>query len=81
MGTFSTCYMIRRWLMYCTMPRWHLIFVYSNEPPETLLQHPPTFLTDLDLPTALTPARTTGLAHIHLKMKQLALLVVIKKNR
>lgn len=54
-----------------------LIFVYSGEPPEILLKHPPTFLTDLNL--SLTPARSNGLSHIHLRMKQLALLSLVKR--
>lgn len=48
-----------------------LIFVYSGEPPQTALLHPPAFLSDLSL--SLTPARSNGLFHIHLRMKQLAL--------
>ncbi|HSX10555.1 MAG TPA: SufE family protein [Chlamydiales bacterium] len=48
-----------------------LIHVYSGETPETILTSPPTFLTDLQL--TISPNRSNGLAHIHLRMKQLAL--------
>jgi cysteine desulfuration protein SufE len=56
-----------------------LISVYSEEPPETLLQCPPTFLPDLGLLTSLSPGRSNGLAHIHLRMKQEAAKTLILK--
>lgn len=50
-----------------------LLAVYNGETPETLLTCPPQFLSELGLLGQLSPNRSNGLAHIHLKMKQLAL--------
>lgn len=50
-----------------------LISVYNGEPPETLLQHSPTFLEELGISTSLSPGRSNGLSSIHLRMKQEAL--------
>ncbi len=50
-----------------------LINVYSGEPPETILKCPPSFIDELGIPASLTPNRTNGLYHIHLRMKQDAL--------
>ena len=57
-----------------------LISAYSGEPPETLLECPPAFLLDLDLFASLSPGRSNGLAHIHLKMKQEASKSLIKNE-
>jgi cysteine desulfuration protein SufE len=54
-----------------------LITLYSNESPETILTHPPTFLTSLNLSLSLN--RSNGLAQIHLRMKQEALKIIVKK--
>lgn len=54
-----------------------LIEIYSEEPPETILLSPPTFLEDLGIPAALTPGRANGLASLYLKMKQEALAYLI----
>lgn len=50
-----------------------LLTVYNGETPETLLTSPPQFLTELGIIGTLSPNRSNGLAHIHLRMKQLAL--------
>lgn len=50
-----------------------LIAAYSGEAPETILTSPPTFLTELGITASLSPNRSNGLAHIHLRMKQEAL--------
>lgn len=50
-----------------------LLAVYNEETPETLLTCPPQFLAELGVLGQLSPNRSNGLAHIHLKMKQLAL--------
>lgn len=50
-----------------------LIAAYSGEAPETILTSPPTFLTELGITASLSPSRSNGLAHIHLRMKQEAL--------
>lgn len=49
-----------------------LLIVYNGETPETLLTCPPHFLTELGIIGQLSPNRSNGLAHIHLRMKQLA---------
>lgn len=50
-----------------------LLFVYNGEAPEILLTHPPQFATELGILAKLSPSRSNGLAHIHLRMKQMAL--------
>jgi cysteine desulfuration protein SufE len=50
-----------------------LLKAYSGESPETILTSPPNFLIDLAILSSLSPSRSNGLAHIHLKMKQEAL--------
>jgi cysteine desulfuration protein SufE len=54
-----------------------LIAVYSGETPETILKQPPLFLADLGIHASLSPNRSNGLAHIHLRMKQEALKLLI----
>jgi cysteine desulfuration protein SufE len=50
-----------------------LLLAYSGLSPETILTHPPTFLTSLNLSASLSPSRSNGLSSIHLKMRQEAL--------
>ncbi|NGX26189.1 MAG: Sulfur acceptor protein CsdE [Chlamydiae bacterium] len=50
-----------------------LIKAYNGEPPETVLQHKPTFLEDLQIYSSLTPGRSNGLASMFLRMQQDAL--------
>ncbi len=50
-----------------------LTTVLSGETPETVLTFDPTYLTDLQIPTSLSPSRANGLASLHLRMKQEAL--------
>lgn len=54
-----------------------LVMYYSGEEPQVILTSPPSFLEDLKIPNSLTPSRANGLYHIHLKMKQKALEVVV----
>ncbi len=56
-----------------------LIAVYSGETPETILKCPPHFISELGIPASLSPSRSNGLAHIHLRMKQDALNFLIAK--
>ncbi len=55
-----------------------LMNVYSGESPETILKCPPTFLSELGIAATLSPSRSNGLAHIHLRMKQEALRFLMK---
>lgn len=57
-----------------------LIMVYSNETPETILKFPPDYLEEIGITSALTPNRANGLYSMHLKMKQDALKLFMKKN-
>ncbi len=57
-----------------------LLHVYDNEPPECLLQRPPTFLEELGIPNALTPSRSNGLSSLHLRMKRDALKYLVIQN-
>lgn len=50
-----------------------LLSVYNGEPPETLLRHTPSFLSETRIADSLSPNRSNGLSNIHLKMKQEAL--------
>ena len=50
-----------------------LLLVYNEETPETLLTAPPAFLSEIGIIGSLSPNRSNGLAHIHLRMKQLAI--------
>lgn len=50
-----------------------LLSVYNGESPETILTCPPTFLSEIGIMASLSLNRSNGLAHIHLRMKQLAL--------
>ena len=49
-----------------------LLEVYNGEAPETILTCPPDFLTELGVIAHLSPSRSNGLAHIHLRMKLIA---------
>lgn len=51
-----------------------LIYVYSNELPEIILKTSPNFLSDLGILGALSPSRSNGLAKIHQRIKQDAVL-------
>lgn len=57
-----------------------LIQVYSGETPETVLTCPPEYLETLGISASLTPSRANGLYSIHLKMKQEALKLLMKKT-
>lgn len=50
-----------------------LTAVLSGETPETILTFEPTYLTNLNIPTSLSPSRANGLSSLHLRMKQEAL--------
>ena len=54
-----------------------LIAVYNGESPETILKQPPDFLNDLGIHASLSPNRSNGLSHIHLRMKKEALKFLI----
>lgn len=50
-----------------------LISLYSGEAPEIVLTEPPSIIEELGITTSLSLNRSNGFAHIHLKMKQIAL--------
>ena len=50
-----------------------LLYVYNGETPETILSEPPNFLSEIGIANYLSLNRSNGLAHIHLRMKQLAI--------
>ena len=54
--------------------------VYSGETPETILKCPPTYLDEIGISASLTPNRANGLYSIHLRMKQEALKLLMKKD-
>lgn len=55
-----------------------LIAAYNGEPAETILTTPPDFIQDIGINSSLSMNRSNGLYHIHLKMKQLALALIVK---
>lgn len=57
-----------------------LLSVYSGESPETILKEPPQFLSDLGIHASLSPNRSNGLAHIHLRMKKDTLKYLVSLN-
>jgi cysteine desulfuration protein SufE len=50
-----------------------LIAAYSSLSAEAILKCPPHFLSEIGIANSLSPSRSNGLAHIHLKMKQEAI--------
>ena len=50
-----------------------LLFVYHDEPPETIFSCPPLFLETLGIHASLSPGRSNGLSSLFLRMKQEAL--------
>ena len=57
-----------------------LIFVYSDEPLESLLTCPPRFLEQLNIPASLSPSRSNGLASLHRKMQSDALKFLLSRS-
>lgn len=47
-----------------------LVFIYQNEPPITILRHPPIFLKEIGILEALSPGRSNGLRNLYQKMQQ-----------
>lgn len=47
-----------------------LTLAYSGMTPEEIERTPPTFLTDLGIPTSLSPGRAGGLASMYLRILQ-----------
>lgn len=56
-----------------------LIRIYSGQKPEAILKCEPTCLKELHLAELLSPGRSSGLAALHLKMKQVALSFIVKR--
>lgn len=54
-----------------------LIEIYSGQPPEDLLKVPPTFLKEMGLHQALSPARSNGLASLLKKMQEEAIKILV----
>jgi cysteine desulfuration protein SufE len=50
-----------------------LILAYSGETPYTVANCPPSFIQEIGLQSALSPARSSGLASLYHKMRQMAL--------
>lgn len=50
-----------------------LIWVYSGQKAEEIVQHNAAFLKELAIPTSLSPGRANGLANLLLRIKQEAL--------
>ena len=46
-----------------------MIRAYSGKPPQTLIDHPPTFLNDLGILASLSPGRSSGLRGLYLAMQ------------
>jgi len=50
-----------------------LIMAYSGETPSTMAHCPPSFIQEIGLQSGLSPARSSGLASLYHKMRQIAL--------
>lgn len=57
-----------------------LLMTYNGQDPLTILSCPPSFLQELAIPTYLTPSRANGLYSIHKRLKQEALLFLVKQT-
>ena len=57
-----------------------LISLYSGESAEIILTEPPSIIQELGITTSLSLNRSNGFAHIHLKMKQIALQLLTQKE-
>lgn len=57
-----------------------LILVYNGEPPEVVLTCFPKYLEELGINASLTPSRSNGLYSMHLRMKQDALKLLMKRD-
>jgi len=57
-----------------------LIFVYQNESPIAILQHPPLFLKEIGILETLSPGRSNGLRNLYQKMRQNAVALIAKHN-
>lgn len=55
-----------------------LIYVYSNETPATVAHCPPAFIQEIGLLSAISPARSNGLASLYHKLRQEALKCLVK---
>ncbi|CRX37988.1 SufE family protein [Estrella lausannensis] len=58
-----------------------MLEVYNGETAETILTCPPVFIDELGIATSLTPSRANGLYSVHLRMKQEALKLIIKRQK
>ena len=54
--------------------------IYASETPETILTVPPNVIQELGIASSLSLNRSNGFAHIHLKMKQIALEFLTNKS-
>lgn len=54
-----------------------LIFLYSGESAEQIIQNPPKVLEKIGIPLALTPSRANGLASLYVKMRKEAIYVML----
>jgi cysteine desulfuration protein SufE len=57
-----------------------LLAVYNDEPPEAVLNCPPSFLEELGIHDSLSPGRSNGLASLFLRMKKEALNFLVAHN-
>lgn len=46
-----------------------LIYVYSEQPADSIFKHPPLFLKEIGITQALSPARSNGLLSLYKKMQ------------
>lgn len=58
-----------------------LVMTYDNEPPEVVLQCPPTFLEELKLFSLISPHRANGLANLYLRIKQQAFKAILELEK
>jgi cysteine desulfuration protein SufE len=57
-----------------------LTFMFSGESLEFVVKTPPDFLKELDINESLSPSRSSGLASLHLMMRQKAIKAFMKQE-
>jgi uncharacterized protein len=58
-----------------------LIAIYSGEEAVVIAECPPGFIKEIGLHTALSPSRSSGLAHLYHRMRQEALMIQTPNHR
>lgn len=58
-----------------------MIFLYSGEKAEVIINNPPRVIEELGIASALSISRANGLASLHLKIREKALLTLLQVHK